>query len=182
MTGGDGIMMMMNTFDVNSNGHAACARRHRSAAHIRSRSARPLELVRVDHRRAPQLCLLLRHGHRVHGHASKCTSRPLGLLSQLAWAASVAAGRRRLPPSCSLGRLGGHGVEMGDPLDFANSRGVFVECSSLPSRRRVGEGVRKCKSRECASQLRGEMGGGELGNVKFSLISTLGKTIVFFLC
>jgi hypothetical protein len=89
----------------------------------------------------------LRRGHRVHGHASKCTSRPLGLLSQLAWAASVAAGRRRLPPSCSLGRLGGHGVEMGDPLDFANSRGVFVECSSLPSRRRVGEGVRKCKSK-----------------------------------
>ena len=100
MTGGDGIMMIMNSFDVSSNGHAACARRHRTPAQIRSRSARPLELVRVDRRRAPQLCLLLRHGHRVHGHASKCTSRPLGLLSQLARATSAAAGRRRLPPSC----------------------------------------------------------------------------------
>ena len=151
MTGGDGIMMMMNSFDVNSNGHAACARRHRSAAHIRSRSARPLELVRVDHRRALQLCLLLRHGHRVHGHASKCTFVVL--------VAPPASERPVVVPEVVIRRL---------LLDPRVGRRHRTE-RSVRGDRRMQKSRRAVSPNSHVAAQRSSSGGSLLGNAKCSL-------------
>ena len=79
------------------------------------------------------------------------------------------------PAAARLFALGG-GIwhEFGEVSGSPKTGVTFVDCSPLPSRMRVGERVRKCKSRERGSHLGRELGDGVLGNVKFSLSAAKG--------